>query len=64
MRWYPDSLSIRPYSWTAEAADVADASPTLGSPSIPVRKGDAFVQFSCEVEGNAVNFLSDFASYL
>jgi HK97 family phage major capsid protein len=29
--------------WTAEAAEMADASPTLASPSIPVYKGDAFV---------------------
>ena len=37
--------------WTAEAAEVADASPTLAGPSIPVFKGDAFVPFSFEVEG-------------
>ena len=42
--------------WTAAAAEVADASPTLVSTSIPVYKGDAFVPFSFEVEGDAVIF--------
>lgn len=44
---------------TAEAAEMADASPTLASPSIPVHKGDAFVPFSFEVEDDAINFLSE-----
>lgn len=50
--------------WTAEAAEMADASPTLASPSIPVHKGDAFVPFSFEVEGDAVNFLGELAKLL
>lgn len=50
--------------WTAEAAEVADASPTLGSPAIPVHKGDAFVPFSFEIEGDAVNFLSELSKLL
>lgn len=50
--------------WTAEAAEVADASPTLGSPSIPVHKGDAFVPFSFEVQGDAVNFMQELSKLL
>ncbi|PBA30567.1 phage major capsid protein [Mycobacterium intracellulare] len=50
--------------WTAEAAEVADASPTLGSPSIPVYKGDAFVPFSFEVGGDAVNFMTELGKLL
>lgn len=50
--------------WTAEAAEVADASPTLASPNIPVHKGDAFVPFSFEVEGDAVNFLGELSRLL
>lgn len=50
--------------WTAEAAEMADASPTLAGPSIPVFKGDAFVPFSFEVEGDAVNFLSELSKLL
>ncbi len=49
---------------TAEAAEVADASPTLGSPSIPVSKGDAFVPFSFEVEGDALNFMAELSKLL
>ncbi|WP_319454254.1 MULTISPECIES: phage major capsid protein [unclassified Mycobacterium] len=50
--------------WTAEAAEVADASPTLGSPSIPVHKGDAFVPFSFEIQGDAVNFMQELGGLL
>lgn len=50
--------------WTAEAAEMADASPTLASPSIPVHKGDAFVPFSFEVGGDGVNFLSELSKLL
>lgn len=35
--------------WKTEGAQVADASPTVGNPSIPVFLGDAFVQWSFEV---------------
>ena len=50
--------------WTAEAAEVADASPTLGQPSIPVYKGDAFVPFSFEVQGDALNFTQELGKLL
>jgi HK97 family phage major capsid protein len=50
--------------WTAEAAEVADASPTLGSPSIPVYKGDAFVPFSFEVGMDATNFMQELGKLL
>ena len=43
---------------------MADASPTLGSPSIPVYKGDAFVPFSFEVGGDAVNFMQELGNLL
>ncbi|OBJ90902.1 phage major capsid protein [Mycobacterium asiaticum] len=50
--------------WTAEAEEVADASPTLAQPSIPVYKGDAFVPFSFEVGGDAVNFMQELTKLL
>lgn len=50
--------------WIAEAAEVADASPTLGQPSIPVFKADAFVPFSFEIEGDATNFMSELGKLL
>src|SRR5258708_36067587 len=50
--------------WIAEAAEGADASPTLGSPSIPVYKGDAFLSFSFEVQGDALNFMSELSKLL
>ena len=41
------------------------ASPTLGSPSsIPVYKGDAFVPFSFEVGGDALNFMQELGNLL
>lgn len=50
--------------WIAEASEVADASPTLGSPSIPVHKADAFVPFSFEIQGDALNFMSELGKLL
>lgn len=50
--------------WLAEAAEAADASPTLDQPSIPVHKGSAFVPFSFEIEGDAVNFLAELGKLL
>ena len=50
--------------WIAEAAEVADASPTLGSPSHPGYKADAFVPFSFEVQGDAVNFMQELGKLL
>lgn len=50
--------------WTAEAAEVADASPTLAGPSIPVHKGDAFVPFSFEVQGDALGFMEELGKLL
>ncbi|WP_255789043.1 phage major capsid protein [Mycobacteroides abscessus] len=50
--------------WTAEAAEVADASPTLAAPSIPVHKGDAFVPFSFEIQGDALGFMSELGALL
>lgn len=50
--------------WIAEAAEVADASPTLASPSIPVYKADAFVPFSFEIEGDATNFMQELGKLL
>jgi HK97 family phage major capsid protein len=50
--------------WIAEAAEVADASPTLGDEPISVHKGDAFVPFSFEVGMDAVNFLAELQNLL
>lgn len=50
--------------WIAEAAEVADASPSLASPSIPVHKADAFVPFSFEIEGDATNFMQELGKLL
>jgi len=50
--------------WIAEAAEVADASPTLGDEPIPVHKGDAFVPFSFELGMDAPNFLAELQKLL
>lgn len=39
-------------SWDAEAAEVSDDSPTLAAPSVPAYKGQGFVSFSVEIEGD------------
>lgn len=50
--------------WIAEAAEVADASPTLAQPSVPVYKADAFVPFSFEIQGDAPTFMSELSTLL
>jgi HK97 family phage major capsid protein len=50
--------------WIAEAAEVADGSPTLTQPSVPMYKGDSFVPFSFELEGDAAGLMSQLASVL
>jgi HK97 family phage major capsid protein len=41
--------------WLSEAAEAADAAPTVAQPNVPVHKGAAFVPFSYEVGMDAVN---------
>jgi len=43
--------------WIAEATEVAEVTPTLAAPNIPVLKGDAFTQYSFEVGMDAVDLL-------
>ena len=50
--------------WKAEAAEAADASPTLAAPSIPVHFGDAFVPYSFEVGMDALNFAAELQGVL
>lgn len=50
--------------WLAEGDEAADASPSLGSPSIPVHKASAFVPFSFEVEGDAIGFMTELGKLL
>jgi HK97 family phage major capsid protein len=51
--------------WKAEAAQAADASPTLAGPAIPVHFGDAFVPYSFEVSmDSAGNFLAELQKVL
>jgi HK97 family phage major capsid protein len=50
--------------WKAEAAEAADASPTLANPSIPVHFGDAFVPYSFEVGMDAMNFAQELQKLL
>ncbi|PBC57033.1 phage major capsid protein [Rhodococcus sp. ACPA1] len=50
--------------WVPEATEVADASPTLTQPEVPVHKGDAFVPFSFELGDDAPTFLSELQAVL
>lgn len=45
--------------WIPEAQEVADGSPLLTQPNIPVHKYDVMVPFSVEAEGDAANLLSE-----
>lgn len=48
-------------SWDAEATQVSDDSPTLAQPSIPVHKGQAYVQVSHEVAADAPTLANEIA---
>jgi HK97 family phage major capsid protein len=50
--------------WKAEAAQAADASPTLANPSVPVYFGDAFVPYSFEVGMDAASFEQELGKLL
>jgi HK97 family phage major capsid protein len=50
--------------WLAEAAESANAAPTLAGSSIPVFKAAAFVPYSIEVSIDTVNFASELANLL
>ena len=50
--------------WLAEAAQAADAAPTLAQPSIPVHKGAAFVPYSYEVGMDALDFAAELGTIL
>jgi HK97 family phage major capsid protein len=50
--------------WAAEAAEVADASPTLAEATIPVHRGDAFIPFSFEIGMDTPNFAGEMARLL
>ena len=49
-------------SWDAEAAQVSDDSPTLAQPSIPIYKGQAYVQVSHEVSADAPTLANEIAT--
>jgi HK97 family phage major capsid protein len=50
--------------WKSEAAEAADAGPTLAGPSIPVYFADAFVPYSFEVGMDAIGFLGELQKLL
>jgi HK97 family phage major capsid protein len=50
--------------WKTEGGEAADASPTVGAPSIPVHLGDAYVSYSFEIGDDAVDFLQELTMVL
>ncbi|MGS2646416.1 phage major capsid protein [Streptosporangium sp. G12] len=50
--------------WLAEANEAADASPTFGSPEIPVHKGSAWVPYSYEVGMDGYGFARELQKLL
>jgi HK97 family phage major capsid protein len=62
--WHGVSSDGVTAEWLPEAAEAADASPTLAEPQIPAWKLSAFVQYSVELEGDAVNLVSELGRLL
>jgi HK97 family phage major capsid protein len=57
--WHGVSSAGVQASWDAEASEVSDDSPTLAEPEVPCFKGQSFVPFSVELQGDAVSLLSE-----
>ncbi len=62
--WHGVTSAGSSAEWKAEGAEVADASPTLGQPDIPVHTADAFIPYSYEAEGDAVGLQGELAKLL
>lgn len=61
-KWHGISSAGVTGSWDAEAAQVSDDSPTLGQPTIPVHKGQMFVEASFESIQDAANLAQEIAT--
>ncbi|VFB01489.1 phage major capsid protein [Nocardia cyriacigeorgica] len=57
--WHGVTSAGASAEWTAEAAEMADGSPTLAQPDIPVHKADVFVPYSFELEGDGAGFIQE-----
>lgn len=62
--WHGVSSAGVQASWDAEGTEVSDDSPVLAEPQIPAYKGQAFVPFSVEVQGDAVSLVSEIGKLL
>lgn len=62
--WHRVSSAGVQASWDAEGSEVSDDSPALGEPQIPAYKGQAFVPFSVELQGDAVSLVSEVGKLL
>ncbi|HEX6254374.1 MAG TPA: phage major capsid protein [Euzebyales bacterium] len=62
--WHGVSSAGVTAEWLAEHAEAADATPTMAQPTVNIFKGSAFVPFSVEWEGDAVNGMNELAKLL
>ncbi|VBA60496.1 phage major capsid protein [Mycobacterium attenuatum] len=62
--WHGVSSEGVTAEWLDEAAEVADASPTLSQPAVPCYKGAAWVPFSIEIEGDGAGFVTEVSRLL
>lgn len=62
--WHGVSSEGVTAEWLDEAAEVADASPTLTQPAVPCYKGAAWVPFSIEIEGDGAGFVTEVSRLL
>lgn len=62
--WHGVSSAGVTASWDSEGAEVSDDAPTLAAPAITCYKGQAFVPFSVEIEGDWANIEADLRKML
>lgn len=63
-QWRGVSSAGATAEWLPEATEAADGSPTLAQPTITAHKYSVFVPFSVEIEGDAMNFVSELQQVL
>lgn len=62
--WHGVSSAGVQASWDAEGSEVSDDSPALAEPQISCFKGQAFIPFSVEVQGDAVSLVTEIGKLL
>ena len=57
--WRGVAITGATVRWVAEASEANDDSPPLAQPEVPAYRGDCFVPYSVEIEGDGAGFVTE-----